>query len=82
MILFSTIISYFEIDKVGQNQLIYGRPEEKFSIICSTFMVRRSQLNIEESSVMEQSGYNKKISEPLSKSKNRHNKFHLTKSQK
>ena len=40
--------AYFEIDKVGQNQLIYGRPEEKFSIICSTFMVRRSQLNIEE----------------------------------
>ena len=39
---------YFEIDKVGQNQLIYGRPEEKFSIICSAFMVRRSQLNIEE----------------------------------
>ena len=37
-----------EIDKVGQNQLVYGRPEEKFSIICSTFMVRRSQLNIEE----------------------------------
>ena len=40
--------AYFEIDKVGQNQLIYGRPEEKFSIICSTFMVRRAQLNIEE----------------------------------
>ena len=40
--------AYFEIDKVGQNQLVYGRPEEKFSIICSTFMVRRSQLNIEE----------------------------------
>ena len=40
--------AYFEIDKVGQNQLIYGRPEEKFSIICSAFMVRRSQLNIEE----------------------------------
>ena len=40
--------AYFEIDEVGQNQLIYGRPEEKFSIICSTFMVRRSQLNIEE----------------------------------
>ena len=40
--------AYFEIDKVGQNQLVYGRPEEKFSIICSTLMVRRSQLNIEE----------------------------------
>ena len=40
--------AYFEIDIVGQNQLIYGRPEEKFSIICSTFMGRRSQLNIEE----------------------------------
>ena len=40
--------AYFEIDKVGQNQLNYGRPEEKFSIICSAFMVRRSQLNIEE----------------------------------
>jgi len=39
--------AYFEIDKVGQNQLVYGRPEEKFSIICSTFMVRRTQLNIE-----------------------------------
>ena len=40
--------AYFEIDKTGENQMIYGRPEEKFSIICSTFMVRRSQLNIEE----------------------------------
>ena len=39
--------AYFEIDKTGENQMIYGRPEEKFSIICSTFMVRRSQLNIE-----------------------------------
>tara|TARA_B000000609_G_C24052459_1_gene282020 strand:+ start:170 stop:625 length:456 start_codon:yes stop_codon:yes gene_type:complete len=39
--------AYFEIDKTGENQMIYGRPEEKFSIICSAFMVRRTQLNIE-----------------------------------
>ena len=30
MEILSSTIAYFEIDKVGQNQLVYGRLEEKF----------------------------------------------------
>ncbi len=40
--------AYFEIDNVTEDQLIGGRPGEKFSIICSTFMSRRTTLQTEE----------------------------------
>jgi hypothetical protein len=40
--------AYFEIDNVREDQLIAGRPDEKFSIICSTFMTRRSSIQTEE----------------------------------
>jgi len=42
---------YFEIDHVREDFMLAGRTESKFSIICSTFMMRRSQLNIEERAV-------------------------------
>jgi hypothetical protein len=38
---------YFEIDNVREEQLIGGRVDEKFSIICSTFMTRRSTIQTE-----------------------------------
>jgi hypothetical protein len=38
---------YFEIDNVREEQLIGGRVDEKFSIICSTFMSRRSSIQTE-----------------------------------
>lgn len=43
--------AYFEIDNVTEDQLIGGRPDEKFSIICSTIMSRRSTLQTEERTV-------------------------------
>jgi hypothetical protein len=39
--------AYFEIDNVREDQLIGGRSGEKFSIICSTFMTRRSSIQTE-----------------------------------
>jgi hypothetical protein len=39
---------YFEIDDVNEDQLIGGRPDEKYSIICSTFMSRRTTIQTEE----------------------------------
>ena len=40
---------YFEIDNVSEDQLIGGRTgdQEHFSIICSTFMSRRSSIQTE-----------------------------------
>ncbi len=38
---------YFEIDNVREEQLIGGRVDEKFSIVCSTFMSRRSSIQTE-----------------------------------
>jgi hypothetical protein len=38
---------YFEIDNVNEDQLIGGQTGEKFSIICSTFMTRRSSIQTE-----------------------------------
>jgi hypothetical protein len=43
--------AYFEIDNVREDQLIGGRPDEKFSIICSTFMSRRTTLQTEERTI-------------------------------
>ena len=39
--------AYFEIDNVREDQLIGGQSGEKFSIICSTFMTRRSSIQTE-----------------------------------
>ena len=43
--------AYFEIDNVREDQLIGGRPDEKFSIICSTFMTRKTTLQTEERTI-------------------------------
>jgi hypothetical protein len=42
--------AYFEINNVTEDQLIGGRvgEDENFSIICSTFMTRRSTLQTEQ----------------------------------
>ena len=41
--------AYFEIDNVNEDQLIGGRTgdAEHFSIVCSTFMSRRSTIQTE-----------------------------------
>lgn len=39
--------AYFEIDNVREDQLIGGQAGEKFSVICSTFMTRRSSIQTE-----------------------------------
>jgi hypothetical protein len=39
--------AYFEVDNVREDQLIAGRAEEHFSIICNTFMTRRSTIQTE-----------------------------------
>lgn len=40
--------AYFEIDNVREDQLIGGQVDDKFSIICSTFMTRRTTIQTEE----------------------------------
>ena len=40
--------SYYEIDNTIEVQFVGGLSENNFSVVCSTFMVRKSQLNIEE----------------------------------
>lgn len=40
--------SYFEIDNTNEVQFVGGRPDNNFSVVCSTFMVNKSVLNIEE----------------------------------
>jgi len=42
---------YFEVDNVREDQLIGGKPDEKFSIICSTFVTRRTTIQTEERTV-------------------------------
>ncbi len=39
--------SYFEIDNVREDQMVGGQVDNKFSIICSTFMTRRSNIQTE-----------------------------------
>jgi hypothetical protein len=39
--------SYFEIDNVREDQMVGGQVDNKFSIICSTFMSRRSNIQTE-----------------------------------
>ena len=38
---------YFEIDNLREEQFIGGQVDNKFSIICSTFMTRRSTIQTE-----------------------------------
>ena len=40
--------SYYEIDNTNEIQFIGGSPDNNFSIVCETFMVTKSNLNIEE----------------------------------
>jgi hypothetical protein len=40
--------SYYEIDNTNEIQFIGGSPDNNFSIVCETFMVTKSTLNIEE----------------------------------
>ena len=40
--------SYYEIDNTNEIQFIGGSPNNNFSIVCETFMVSKSTLNIEE----------------------------------
>lgn len=42
---------YFEINDVSENQLIGGKVDENYSIICKTFMSRRTTLQTEERTV-------------------------------
>ena len=39
---------YFEVDNTNEIQFIGGSPDNSFSIVCETFMVSKSTLNIEE----------------------------------
>jgi hypothetical protein len=38
---------YFEVDNVREDQLVGGQVDNRFSIICSTFMTRRSTIQTE-----------------------------------
>jgi len=40
--------SYFEIDNTNEIQMAGGQTYNSFSVVCSTFMVSKSNLNIEE----------------------------------
>jgi hypothetical protein len=40
--------SYYEIDNTSEVQFVGGLPSNNFSVVCSTFMVSKSNLNIEE----------------------------------
>jgi hypothetical protein len=46
VIFFNT--SYYEIDNTTEVQLVGGQPTNNFSVVCQTFMIRRSDFNIEE----------------------------------
>lgn len=39
---------YFEIDNTNEIQMVGGQTYNNFSVVCSTFMVSKSNLNIEE----------------------------------
>lgn len=40
--------SYYQVDNTSETQFVGGQSQNNFSIVCSTFMVRKSDLNIEE----------------------------------
>ena len=39
---------YYEIDNTNEIQLVGGQPYNNLSVVCQTFMVSKSNLNIEE----------------------------------
>lgn len=39
---------YYEIDNTNEIQMVAGQTYNSFSVVCSTFMVSKSNLNIEE----------------------------------
>jgi len=43
--------AYFEVDNVREDQLVAGQTGDKFSIICSTFMTRRSTIQTDERTI-------------------------------
>jgi hypothetical protein len=43
--------AYYEIDNVREDQLIAGQESHKFSIICSTFMSRKTTIQTEPRSI-------------------------------
>ena len=40
--------SYYEIDNTNEVQFVGGQPYNNYSIVCTAFMTRKSDLNIEE----------------------------------
>ena len=40
--------SYYEIDNTNEVQFLGGQPENNYSIVCTAFMSRKSDLNIEQ----------------------------------
>jgi hypothetical protein len=40
--------SYYEIDNTNEVQFLGGQPSNNYSIVCTAFMSRKSDLNIEE----------------------------------
>jgi len=40
--------SYYEIDNTNEVQFLGGQPENNYSIVCTAFMTRKSDLNIEQ----------------------------------
>jgi hypothetical protein len=40
--------SYYEIDNTNEVQFLGGQPDNNYSIVCTAFMSRKSDLNIEQ----------------------------------
>jgi hypothetical protein len=40
--------SYYEIDNTNEVQFLGGQPDNNYSIVCTAFMTRKSDLNIEQ----------------------------------
>ena len=40
--------SYYEIDNTNEVQFLGGQPSNNYSIVCTAFMTRKSDLNIEQ----------------------------------
>ena len=40
--------AYFEVGSINENQLIGGMYDQNFSVVASTFLVRKSSIQIEK----------------------------------